>query len=322
MFYLYEFGDYPARFRWDYDRFFYERWCREASDALQTHSARTMVPEEADFFIISATLRCVPFAKLEPDAIRAMCRDLRHLGCGRKHLAFDLRDDPRPLFQGQDMIVCKSAFHRDYYRPESGISIPQFPRYHFTQPFLPATQRKYLASFKGNVRANCGGLRRRLLSLHDENVFPIESAVFMPCDVAISEAQIATERVRPGQSSYVDMLYNSTFALLPRGCGYALSYRMIESLNAGCVPVIISDGYVLPFERLLDYSRFSLRVPEADIAELPDILREHRRDADRLQAQAYSVYAEYFSTTARIIDTIVGLASKVVIGAETTDTAT
>ena len=46
-----------------------------------------------------------------------------------------------------------------------------------------------------------------------------------------------------------------------------------SAIFAGCVPLIISDGIELPFENVLDYSRFSLRVAEADIPRLPALLR-------------------------------------------------
>ena len=47
-----------------------------------------------------------------------------------------------------------------------------------------------------------------------------------------------------------------------------------SAIFAGCVPLIISDGIELPFENVLDYSRFSLRVAEADIPRLPALLRD------------------------------------------------
>ena len=46
-----------------------------------------------------------------------------------------------------------------------------------------------------------------------------------------------------------------------------------SAIFAGCVPLIISDGIELPFENVLDYSLFSLRVAEADIPRLPALLR-------------------------------------------------
>jgi len=51
------------------------------------------------------------------------------------------------------------------------------------------------------------------------------------------------------------------------------------AIMAGCIPLIIGDGLEMPFENVLNYSAFSLRVAEADIPRLPAILAAVPRDA-------------------------------------------
>jgi hypothetical protein len=46
-----------------------------------------------------------------------------------------------------------------------------------------------------------------------------------------------------------------------------------SAIFAGCIPVIIMDGIHLPFENILNYSAFAIRIPEARIPQLPAILR-------------------------------------------------
>jgi len=36
----------------------------------------------------------------------------------------------------------------------------------------------------------------------------------------------------------------------------------------GCIPVIVTDGYVLPFSEVLDWSRASIRVHSHDLNKL------------------------------------------------------
>ena len=42
----------------------------------------------------------------------------------------------------------------------------------------------------------------------------------------------------------------------------------------GCVPVILADGYELPMSWLLDWSKFSIRLPEIEYRRLPDVLAQ------------------------------------------------
>jgi hypothetical protein len=43
--------------------------------------------------------------------------------------------------------------------------------------------------------------------------------------------------------------------------------RIYTSILGGCIPVIVSDWLILPFEGFLDWSTFSIIVPESDIRE-------------------------------------------------------
>jgi len=311
-FYLYPCHDFSATFRWSYDQFFYNRWCEESYRALLNHRDRTDDPEDAAFFVIGSTLRCVSFARIDYQALNESLRTLPFVRSDRMHVVFDLSDYPRPALSGRSFIVCKSAFHETFYNPSSCVSIPQFPRYHFDRPFLDAKVRPHLACFKGNLRLRHTNLRTRLLTLHDNNKFVITAGVLKPSDIQINPDGTATECVQPGEQPYVDTLFASTFALLPRGRGYALSYRMVEAMNAGCVPVIISDGYVLPFSECLNYESFSVRIAEAEVEMLPELLETKLDVADLLQRKAHAVFLEYFSSTKQIINHAIGLIQQIV----------
>ena len=57
----------------------------------------------------------------------------------------------------------------------------------------------------------------------------------------------------------------------PGGDGW--SSRVDDAVRHGCIPVIIMDGVLMPFEGVLDYASFSLRVPEAEVEQLDTLLR-------------------------------------------------
>ena len=70
---------------------------------------------------------------------------------------------------------------------------------------------------------------------------------------------------------YHAKLRNATFCGAFPGDGW--SGGISSALFAGCVPVIVMDGIEFPFENVLNYSAFSIRIAEKDVPRLPAILR-------------------------------------------------
>lgn len=93
-------------------------------------------------------------------------------------------------------------------------------------------------------------------------------------------------------SSYANSLGRSSFVLCPRGRG-ASSFRIFEAMWAGRPPVIVSDDWLPP--PFVDWSSCSLRIPEADVGEIPTILREREGEAGALGRQARLVWEQFFS---------------------------
>ena len=66
-----------------------------------------------------------------------------------------------------------------------------------------------------------------------------------------------------------DILYNSVFALSPRGFGPA-SFRMYEAIQMQCVPIYISDEFWLPFTEYIEWDKMCLIVNADEIETIPE----------------------------------------------------
>eukprot|EP00854_Cymbomonas_tetramitiformis_P001943 gene1943-2625_t len=64
-----------------------------------------------------------------------------------------------------------------------------------------------------------------------------------------------------------ERMASSRFCLVMTGTGF--SDRLAVSIGHGCVPVIIADDVLQPWEDDLPYGLFSIRIPESDIEQLP-----------------------------------------------------
>ncbi|XWS59169.1 hypothetical protein CRYUN_Cryun08bG0099000 [Craigia yunnanensis] len=71
--------------------------------------------------------------------------------------------------------------------------------------------------------------------------------------------------------NYHEDIANSTFCGVLPGDGW--SGRMEDSVLQGCIPVIIQDGIFLPYENMLNYESFAVRIHEDEIPNLIKILR-------------------------------------------------
>merc|ERR1719191_804717 len=65
---------------------------------------------------------------------------------------------------------------------------------------------------------------------------------------------------------YFDIMGSSHFCLVPEGTS-SWTNHLYESFFAGCIPVILSDRFVLPFQEFIEWQDLSIRWPQHRVDE-------------------------------------------------------
>nr|ABF70140.1 exostosin family protein [Musa balbisiana] len=119
----------------------------------------------------------------------------------------------------------------------------------------PASRRSILAFFAGQMHGRVRPILLRYWRGRDRDMRIYE---VLPDEIA-------------AKMSYIEHMKSSKFCICPMG--YEVnSPRIVEAIYYDCVPVIIANNFVLPFEEVLDWGAFSVVVAEKDIPKLKQIL--------------------------------------------------
>ena len=170
---------------------------------------------------------------------------------------------------------------------------------------IPPARRPLLFSFQGQGRNM--PLRNAMLRMHNGRDVVCVDATAARQQVQDREQAASGVRVPPpSDERYVALHARSKFSLCPRGDA-VYSFRMIEALSAGAVPVIYGDGWVLPFSEhpAVDYSTFAVCIAENDVIKTPAILRGlDEATVARMQARGREVFEQYFASVGEQLDAV------------------
>jgi exostosin family protein len=189
-------------------------------------------------------------------------------------LIYDERDRPWCAFPGIYVSMPARSFDPRFQR-----SWGYFPP---TEVAEPVEQPDILFSFIGSPSSRC---RRALFELRHPDAVIEEVRRFTFYDPSSPDFERRRQRFR-------SVMSRSRFVLCPRGRGTS-SIRLYEALAHGCVPVIISDGWVAPDGS--DWESFSIRWPERDAEGLVGMLEDRDADWPQLSRAARTAYEEFFA---------------------------
>ncbi|KAI3506121.1 hypothetical protein L1887_28477 [Cichorium endivia] len=159
------------------------------------------------------------------------------------------------LYTNSIRVLC-NANSSEGFDPQKDVSLPEINLHsgNIPQKLLsppPTTPRSHLAFFAGGVH----GPIRPILLHHWMGRDP---------DLQVFE-------YLPKHLDYYSLMLASRYCLCPSGYEVA-SPRIVEAVYSECVPVIISENYVLPFSDVLKWEAFSVNVKVSEISRLKEIL--------------------------------------------------
>ena len=106
-------------------------------------------------------------------------------------------------------------------------------------------------------------------------------------------------------ASYSNALKESNFAIVPRGDAL-FSYRLLEVMSYGCIPVIISDGWVLPLDRQVDWPKIAFTIHEEMITSYIPLLRNiSQLEILERQKLVMAVHEKYFKNLRGILKAVI-----------------
>ncbi|KAH7574108.1 hypothetical protein JRO89_XS03G0253000 [Xanthoceras sorbifolium] len=177
------------------------------------------------------------------------------------------------LYNTSIRVLC-NANTSEGFNPQKDVSLPEIhlyggnisPKLLSPPPFNDP--RPYLAFFAGGLH----GPIRPLLFQHWKG----------------RDDMIKVYEYLPKELDYYSFMLKSKFCLCPSGYEVA-SPRIVEAIYAECVPVILSDHYVLPFSDVLRWEAFSIQVDLSEIPQLKEVLTtvtddKYRRLKENLRA--------------------------------------
>ncbi|XP_073990065.1 exostosin glycosyltransferase 1 ttv [Rhodnius prolixus] len=279
-------------------------------------------PSQACLFVLA--IDTLDRDNLSADYVRNVPSRLQRLKTwngGRNHVIFNLYSGTWPEYAEDDLgfdtgeaILAKASMSITSFRPGFDISIPLFHKNHpekggepgfVTTNNFPAN-KKYLLAFKGKryVHGIGSETRNSLYHLHNER----DIVLVTTCRHGKSWKELKDERCDEDNTEYDRyeydvLLHNSTLCLVPRGRRLG-SFRFLEALQAGCVPVLLSNGWALPFSQVIDWNKAVIWADERLLLQVPEIARSiPLTKLFSLRQQTQILWDKYFSSIEKIVFT-------------------
>ncbi|KAL4191814.1 hypothetical protein AMTRI_Chr06g169090 [Amborella trichopoda] len=147
-------------------------------------------------------------------------------------------------------VACSSTYFHRLYVSHKDIALPQVWPHLLNQTLISPNSRTRLIFFSG--RAQNSRVRQELIATWQNDTSMDVFSGYPPFPVE-------------------EGFKRSRYCLHVKGYEVNTA-RISDALNYGCVPVIVSDHYDLPFANVLDWTKFAVIVSHGDVRFLKQIL--------------------------------------------------
>ncbi|XP_070969944.1 exostosin-1c-like isoform X1 [Oncorhynchus clarkii lewisi] len=237
---------------------------------------------------------------------------------GRNHLVFNLYSGTWPNYN-EDLgfnigqaILAKASLNTEHFRPGFDVSIPLFSKEHpqkggergwLVRNTVPP-RRKYLLMFKGKRYLTGIGsdTRNALHHIHNgKDIVSLTTCRHGKDWEKHKDARCDHDNLEYEKFDYQELLHNSTFCLVPRGRRLG-SFRFLESLQAACIPVLLSNGWELPFSDVIQWNQAVIEGDERLLLQVPSTVRAVGNEwVLALRQRTQMLWEAYFSSVDKIV---------------------
>uniref|UniRef100_U3D9D1 Exostosin-like 1 n=1 Tax=Callithrix jacchus TaxID=9483 RepID=U3D9D1_CALJA len=209
---------------------------------------------------------------------------------GRNHLVLRLHPArcPRTFQLGQAMVA-EASPTVDSFRVGFDVALPFLPEAHPLRGGAPGQLRQH--SLQPGVA---------LLALEEERGgWRTAGTNFSACPWDGR----CKQDPGPGQTQRWEMLPNATFCLIS-GHRSQAALRFLQALQAGCIPVLLSPRWELPFSEVIDWTKAAIVADERLLLQVLAALQEMSpAQVLALRQQTQFLWDAYFSSVEKVIHT-------------------
>ncbi|VDK89388.1 unnamed protein product, partial [Onchocerca ochengi] len=211
---------------------------------------------------------------------------------GRNHIIFNLYHGTYPDYSDHDLGF------------DTGYALTARASANTRAEWSLKIKDKYLVTFKGKryVYGIGSETRDSLYHLHNgQSVVMVTTCKHNTDWKKYEDERCEEDNVEYDRWDYEIIMSNSTFCLTPRGRRLG-SFRFLEALRLGCIPVVLSDDWELPFSEVIDWRQAVIIGHEDTVLTISDVLSAIPVDHILfMKQQSRGLYQRYFSSVEKIV---------------------